>query len=155
MFFFSRMNFFSMKLVLILNMLVTFYMTGIIWFVQIVHYPLFGKVGEACYRDYHTHHARLTGWVVAVPMLLELGTAGLLAANPPIGISSIQAVIGLVLVILLWVSTAFVQVPRHGILGNGYDADAHRTLVISNWFRTILWTLRSCLVCFMLWQLLP
>ena len=144
-----------MKLILLLNVLTTLYMTGVIWFVQIVHYPLFGKVGEAYYREYHTHHARLTGFVVAMPMLVELGTAGLLAATPPMGISSRQTVLGLIMVILLWISTALVQVPRHTILGDGYDAVAHRTLVASNWFRTLLWSLRTVLVCSMLWQLLP
>jgi hypothetical protein len=60
---------------LLVNAATTFFMVGVIWFVQIVHYPLFSSVGEAAFSEYERHHARRTGWVVAVPMLLELGTA--------------------------------------------------------------------------------
>jgi hypothetical protein len=34
------------KLVLLANLAATFFMVGLIWFVQIVHYPLFGQVGR-------------------------------------------------------------------------------------------------------------
>jgi hypothetical protein len=38
------------------------------------------------------------------------------------------------------------QVPAHGVLAEGFDADAHRRLVASNWIRTIAWTARSLLL---------
>jgi len=60
---------------LLVNAAATLFMVGVIWFVQIVHYPLFALVGEAAFSEYERHHARRTGWVVAIPMLLELGAS--------------------------------------------------------------------------------
>ena len=33
-------------LLLLLHAAATLFMTGLIWFVQVVHYPLFARVGE-------------------------------------------------------------------------------------------------------------
>ena len=50
-------------------------MTGLIWFVQVVHYPLFARVGEEGFHAYEAAHARATSRVVAPLMLGEVGTA--------------------------------------------------------------------------------
>ena len=60
-------------LVLLLQLLTTLAMFGLIWFVQIVHYPLFVRVGEPGFRDYAGLHATRTTYVVAPLMLVELG----------------------------------------------------------------------------------
>ena len=50
-------------------------MTGLIWFVQLVHYPLFARVGVADFTAYEREHVRRTGLLVAPLMLLEALTA--------------------------------------------------------------------------------
>ena len=50
-------------------------MTGLIWFVQIVHYPLFLRVGADAFRTFSAEHQRRTTRVVAPLMLLEIATA--------------------------------------------------------------------------------
>ena len=49
----------------------TLFMTGLIWFVQIVHYPLMGTVPQGEFRRYALAHQRQTTWVVAPLMLTE------------------------------------------------------------------------------------
>lgn len=56
-----------------------------IWYVQIVHYPQFADVGEAAFRAYHRRHSNLTSLVVALPIVAELGLAGLFVALRPAG----------------------------------------------------------------------
>jgi hypothetical protein len=56
-----------MKYVLLLQAAATLFMTGVIWFVQVVHYPLMARVGAAGFPDYEAAHARLTGYVVVGP----------------------------------------------------------------------------------------
>lgn len=138
-----------MTLVLLVHLAATLFMTGIIWFVQIVHYPLFGKVGATGYGAYANAHAQRTTWVVGPPMLTELATAGLLVAWRPAQVMEWQAWVGLGLVGVLWASTAGLQVPQHNVLEKGYDPEAHRRLVATNWLRTACWSLRSVLVCWM------
>ena len=57
---------------------------------------------------------------------------------------------GLVLVILIWLSTALYQVPQHRQLSVQWSASAHRLLVGTNWLRTVLWTVRGVLVLVMM-----
>src|SRR5215212_9645273 len=124
----------------------TLFMVGVIWFVQLVHYPLFARVGRPGFAAYSGSHARLTGLVVGPPMLLEAATAVALVVWTPPGISVPLVWVGLILVAGIWLSTAFLQSPRHTTLGRGFDPSAHRFLVTSNWLRTVLWSLRGLVV---------
>ena len=40
-------------------------LTGLIWTIQVVHYPLFARVGEAEWRAYEREHQRRITLVVA------------------------------------------------------------------------------------------
>ena len=126
----------------------TLLMTGLIWFVQVVHYPLFARVGLQGFAAYEAEHATRTGWVVGPLMCLELGAAFLFLLprfRPPL-VPGYQAAMGAVLVLVIWLSTAIIQVPLHSRLGAGYDAAVIAQLVATNWIRTIAWTIRSVLV---------
>ena len=122
--------------VLIVHIAATFVMVGIIWFVQIVHYPLFVSVGAGGFAAYSGAHSRLTGFVVGPPMLAEAATAIALVLGPPQGVPLLLAVTGLALLAVIWLSTALLQSPRHRELGAGFDVASHRFLVASNWLRT-------------------
>ena len=91
-------------------------MTGVIWSIQLVHYALFGQVGAAGWRDYHAAHTRRMTWVVLPAMVVELGTAGLLALAPPLGVPRPLLLLGLALAALTWAVTFFVSVPLHAKL---------------------------------------
>ena len=106
--------------VLLANLAATFVMVGIIWFVQIVHYPLFALVGTTGFPAYSAAHSRLTGFVAGPPMLAEAATTVALVLGPPPGVSSWLAVIGLVLLAVIWLSTAVLQAPRHRELGRAW-----------------------------------
>ena len=124
----------------------TLYMTGLIWFVQVVHYPLLARVGDDAFPRYEQEHTRLTSWVVGPPMLIEMATALLLILQLPSAVSAWQAWTGLGLVGAIWVSTATLQVPQHRRLSLGFEPSAHRKLVVTNWIRAAGWSLRSALV---------
>ncbi|MFA6955637.1 MAG: hypothetical protein WC538_07185 [Thermoanaerobaculia bacterium] len=137
--------------ILLLHAASTLFMTGLIWFVQVVHYPLFAAVGPEEFAGYASAHSVRTAWVVVPVMLLEMGTAIWLVAAPPPGVRRSRAIAGLLLLTLIWFSTAFLQVPRHERLGGvGFDSETVTTLVATNWVRTGGWTLRSMLVLLLL-----
>jgi hypothetical protein len=125
-------------------------MAGIIWFVQVVHYPLLAHAGEEGFASLAAEHQRRTGWVVGPPMAVEAVTAAALVAWPPEGVPDAAAWVGVVLVAALWAATWAMAVPRHRELAAGWDPDAHRSLVRGNRLRTALWTARAGLVLGML-----
>lgn len=134
---------------LLAHVAATWYMVGLIWFVQIVHYPLFGKVGTGGFPAYAEAHSRLTSRVVGPPMLLEASTTILLLFIRPETVPASLAWAGAALLAVVWLSTALLQIPRHTTLGSGFDAEAHSSLVVSNWTRTAAWSLRGVLVLWM------
>lgn len=138
-----------MKFVLLAHLAATLFMTGVIWFVQIVHYPLFNRVHGDNFGTYAALHGRLTTRVVAVPMIVELLTGALLLWRQPVGVELLPTSFGFALIIVVWLSTFLLQVPQHAALGTGFDDAAHRTLVFTNWLRTAAWALRSLLVLWM------
>lgn len=143
-----------MTAILLANAVSTLFMTGLIWFVQIVHYPLFAAVGTDRFTEYSRLHQSLTTLVVGPPMLVEAITAGLLVVARPQAIPAWLAWAGLGLVALIWLSTAFLQVPAHGRLSQGFDPATGSWLVSTNWIRTAAWSARAAVVVLMLWAAL-
>ena len=128
------------------NLAATWFMAGLIWLVQVVHYPQFDAVGPEHWPAYHERHVRHITFVVGPAMLLELATALLLLWLRPPGVPAWLLWAGAGMAALLWLSTALVQVPDHDRLGRAFEAATHRRLVATNWVRTALWTGRGVLM---------
>jgi len=127
------------------NLVATAFMTGLIWFVQLVHYPLMAGWPHDDFGRWESRHRAATERVVVPVMLLEGFTAaGLLARGS--GGRPWLAWTGLALLVGIWASTFLIQVPCHQRLSAGWDDAVHARLVASNWIRTILWTARLGLV---------
>ena len=129
----------------------TLFLVGLIWTIQIVHYPLFTLVGANGYAAYQTSHMSRITYVVAPVMLAELGTAAYFAFVNYEPVDRRLFWFGLLLVLIIWVSTVFVQSPIHGHLAEKFDADAARRLILTNWLRTFLWTIRGAIVLWIFW----
>jgi len=129
-------------------------MTGLIWFVQISHYPLFRDVGAEGFASYERSHRFRTTCVVGPLMLLEALTAVLLFRLVPTWVSFPVACLGAVLLLVIWCATSFLSVPQHERLSEGFDLDAWSRLVTTNWVRTAAWTARSLLLLSVVWSLL-
>lgn len=126
-------------------------MCGLIWFVQVVHYPLFAAIGGDRSSDYAHENQRRTTPVVLPFMLVEVVTAMTIAVWPPQGIPPWLAAVGFALVAIIWGSTFLLQVPLHGRLArDGHASDVVAALVRGNWIRTVAWTARAVLAAWML-----
>jgi hypothetical protein len=128
----------------------TSYLVGLCWLVQRVQYPLMASVGLEQFARYEAEHVARIGPVVAPIMLIELATGALLlmsGAEPyrrPLFIASA------ILLGLIWGSTFLIQVPLHDVLRQGFDPEAHASLVRTNWIRTLAWSARGVMLCCLL-----
>jgi hypothetical protein len=128
---------------LVVHLAATGCMCGLIWCVQVVHYALFDGVGAAGFVEYERRHQRAISWIVGPFMAVE-GVSALAIAvwlRDEVGLVLVGA--GLALLAVIHASTVFLQVPAHGRLGAGYDAQVVVTLVRTNWIRTLGWTART------------
>ena len=119
-------------------------MTGLIWFVHVVHYPLLALVGAEAMPRYHAAHVRRTTWVVAAPMLVEAGAAVALFALG--GYQSWTRWLGGGLLLLIWSVTALVLVPAHDRLRAGFDPVVHRRLLRGDLVRALAWSGRTAIL---------
>jgi len=136
----------NQELIIAIHLAATLFMTGLIWFVQIVHYPLFASVPSDSYSTYERLHQRLTTWVVAPAMLTELLSGAWIATfvadyrnDPLFGLAGAA-------LIVIWLSTVLLQVPCHQLLAEKFSPQTHQKLVRSNWIRTLGWSIRSVLL---------
>ena len=143
-----------MEIVFLAQVGATMAMVGIIWFAQIVHYPLFAKVDPGSFAHYQDFNLRRTVLIVIPLQMIEIGTALLLAWKTPAGLLPVQAWSNLILIVLIWCSTGFLQVPRHYMLTRGFDAKAINLLIGTNWIRTICWSIRCVIVLWMMKNLM-
>jgi hypothetical protein len=132
-----------MDLLFFLNVISAFLLTGVIWTIQIVHYPSFHYIDKLSFTNFHHFHERRISIIVMPLMLIELSTSTVLYIN---NMSSIVFALNLLIVVLIWCSTFFIQVPIHSILYQKKDKKLIEKLVNTNWIRTFLWSMRMLLI---------
>lgn len=148
----------TFELLLLVQAACAWFLTGLIWVIQLVHYPLMARVGEAGWVGYQHAHMRRITWIVGPMMLIEAGSGAMclllvingLDVGSGSGGSLVWHGVLIALLIVVWGSTWLLQVPAHTQLAGGFDAGAHRRLVRSNWIRTGAWSTRAVLLGVML-----
>jgi hypothetical protein len=115
-----------------------FYVLGEIWFVQIVIYPLFGKVGPNEYIAYHKFYSSRIPLPVIVPGFLSfLAPVALVFLGPesvPLWMYLANVICGIVGLLV----TVGLEIPRHARLEKGGKQEGViRELVYYNWPRTL------------------
>lgn len=131
---------------LVANLAAAAFMAGVIWFVQLVHYPLMSGWPHDDFPRWEAMHRSRTAAVVMPAMLVEGATAAWLLLRCPAGVPRWMPWAGLTMLVVIWGSTFLVQVPCHDALSHGWDAAVHARLVSSNWLRTALWTGRAAVL---------
>ncbi|MDZ4773870.1 MAG: hypothetical protein SGI72_12135 [Planctomycetota bacterium] len=130
-----------METLTLAHLVVTLLMTGVVLFVAVVHYPLFGMVGKAEFPAYSAAHQTRTGFVVVPLMSAELVLAVLLAFDETL--PRTLTFTGLALVVAAWATTFFFNVPLHAALLRGLTPALVKKQVAWNWVRTFCWCARS------------
>ncbi|MEX1218059.1 MAG: hypothetical protein WEA11_06040 [Acidimicrobiales bacterium] len=129
-------------------------MFGVIWTIQLVHYPLMRHVPATAFIEYERRHTKSITMVVGPLMAIEgLCVLAVFFARPAaIPIWSVW--LGCALEALAIGTTALVSAPLHGRLEAGFDATLLNRLIRTNWMRTAAWTGRAAVAIFMLVQFL-
>ena len=129
---------------LIIHLIATSVMVGVIWVIQLVHYPSFHFIELKQYTTFQRFHMSRISYVVIPAMLTELFTIILIV----ISMDQIDTLVlaSAILLIFIWLMTAVFFSGVHQKLTLGYDQTVVDKLVKLNWGRTLLWTLRLLLI---------
>ena len=140
-------------LVLIAHLIFSSIMTGVIWVIQIVHYPSFHFIEKELYTAFQKFHMNKISIIVIPVMLAELITGIMLLFDK--SSKSFFLITSLIILILIWAITGVFFSKVHSKLIFGYQELVVNQLVVMNWIRTLLWTLRLFfLLCFVYLRLI-
>lgn len=134
--------------ILIINISTSLFLTGVIWFVQVVQYPGFHKVMDDNFQEFHRFHIVRISFVVTLPMIIELGTSAWLTIS--FEQFWLLNAVGLALVAVIWISTFAVQLTIHRKLQEQQTQQLITQLIHTNWIRTSLWTTKTGLGIYLL-----
>ncbi len=139
---------------LLIHASATLMLTGLSWFMQVVHLPLFRRVGDRVFARYMDAELRASLPLIVGLALMELLTAVSLLLYRPGELPVWMPLAGLLLLVPAWVSGLMMLAPL-GRLTAGFNGDDHRRLLQLNRVRLLGWTARSVLVGWMLAVALP
>lgn len=127
-------------------------MVGMIWVIQVLHYPSLGKAGkltfetenEAIYDALQSQHVDRIGNLLIVPWLTEGITLLVILWIALFGrdtLARVPALInGAAMAVILAIS-GFWSAPAHGKLLDRFDPDVYDRLMTANLVRTMAWTI--------------
>tara|TARA_Y100000814_G_C12316754_1_gene396871 strand:- start:766 stop:1146 length:381 start_codon:yes stop_codon:yes gene_type:complete len=114
-------------------------MLGLILTTQIVNYPLFLKVNQNSFTSYHQFYVKRISLIVVPVMLLELIISFYLFYSYPTALT----ILSFIILIMIFLSTFFIQVPIHGSIEIFADNNLFLKLIRTNWIRTVLWFIKG------------
>jgi uncharacterized membrane protein len=132
--------------VLIISTVAAWGMVGVIWTIQIVHYPMLATMSALTPVTAAVDHQRRISWVVGPLMAAEGVTALVLLFDRPPTMGWVSAWLAAGLLGAALLSTVLLQVPLHTRLAGGHDDEVARRLITTNWVRTVAWTGRGALL---------
>ena len=137
---------------LLLETAATIFMSGVLWTMQLLNYPLLALVGRDAFPGYEAAHNRRFALVVVPGVLAAaVGGIGLVAARPgqvPLWAPACE----LALLVLVIISTAALQGRQHGALARGFDQRTLSLLARSNWIRVAAWSAAAVIALWMCQQ---
>jgi len=125
-------------------------MFGVIWVMQVVHYPLMRFASGEQFARFETEHQTRISWVVGPLMLIEGVCVLAFLFAPPAGLPWWLPWAGAGVEAIAIGTTVFVSAPLHGRLNADFDQATLDRLVATNWIRTIAWTGRAAVAIAML-----
>ena len=130
----------------VIHLVSTSFMVGVIWIVQLVHYPTFFFIDEQKSYDFQKFHMSRISYIVMPAMTTELFSGIYIFIYSNMAIDSNLFLLALTILIINWIITALVFVKMHNKLLINYKIEIISLLVKWNWLRTLLWSVRLILL---------
>ena len=124
--------------ILLYNVIFNAILVGVIIMTQFITYPLF-QIIESDFTKYHQKYTKLMSYVVAPLMIIELILVLIITINY---YDNLLVILNASLIIIIWSSTFFLQVPKHNLISQKKIKSEIVFLIRSNYIRTLCWILK-------------
>lgn len=116
-----------------------FALFGLIWTIQLVHYPMFQFIEAPHWPRFHRYHTRNITFIVFPLMVVELLTSLQLFLEE----ASFSHSLALGLAVASWLLTIAVFIPLHNKVATRPIPGLLALLVKLNWLRVLVWTIAA------------
>jgi len=120
---------------LFLLIIINSILVGVILMTQILSYPLLLKLSKSDFYDYYNSYTKRISFIVIPLMIFEV----LLSIILNTILNNFYLFASNILLLVIWGSTFFIQVPIHNKLSSNHSYSLINKLIFSNWIRTIAW----------------
>ena len=105
-----------MSFIFLLNLVLSFIAVGLIWTIQLVHYPSMKFIPKERFVEYHNFHSMRIS-ILAMPLMFAELVTSLMLFYQNFN-NTIQTIFlaNLIIIVLIWLSTFLIQVPLHNAL---------------------------------------
>ena len=110
-------------------------LVGVILMTQILSYPLLLKLSKSDFYDYYNSYTKRISFIVIPLMIFEV----LLSIILNTILNNFYLFASNILLLVIWGSTFFIQVPIHNKLSSNHSYSLINKLIFTNWIRTIAW----------------
>lgn len=130
------------EVLFIIQLFCCFSLFGLIWTIQIVHYPTFLKIENKEFKSFCIFHTKKISLIVIPLMFLELISGVVLLSS----YTNNVFVFNFIGITIIWISTLFISMPLHRKLSVERNELVIKKLIKTNWIRTLTWSSRSLLL---------
>ncbi len=120
---------------LFLLIIINSILVGVILMTQILSYPLLLKLSKSDFYDYYNSYTKRISFIVIPLMIFEV----LLSIILNTIFNNFYLFASNILLLVIWGSTFFIQVPIHNKLSSNHSYSLINKLIFTNWIRTIAW----------------
>ena len=137
---------FNLNLLIDIHFLATSVMVGVIWVIQLLHYPSFHFIQKSDYSKFQQFHMSRISFIVVPAMIIEFIT-GIMMLQFGFN-SNFLFISSLIILLTIWGITFIFFTKMHQVLISGYNEIIVNRLISINWSRTLLWSLRLLVLCY-------
>ena len=141
---------FLISFALIGNLCASVFMTGIIWFIQFVQYPLLNHISSFDFSCYYKKYTTRIVWIIYPVMIMEICFASWLSFLPVQSKLQIPILITYVMLALASLNTFMIQAPLNHKLQLAFDKAVLSKILFYNKIRLFSWTVRTLVLCWII-----
>jgi hypothetical protein len=135
-----------LSVALIGNLCASVFMTGIIWFIQFVQYPLLNHVSSFDFGCYYKKFISRIAWIIYPMIIIEIGFASWLSFLPMQSKLQLPILITYILLAAASLNTFLIQAPLNQKLQVTFDKGILSKILFYNWIRLFSWTMRTLIL---------
>jgi len=139
---------------LLINLLSTILIAGILWFVQLVHYPLFNEIPAKNFINYGYYHSRKVSGIIKPLFIVDFTTLILLLILLGSNLSTNLMIVNVTIFIITIVLTQIIFIPIHQKLSKSPNSQTISQLIRLNWIRTLIWSLKVVFMLIIIYETL-